>query len=109
MELDARPCAQYDTCRTPTKAGPRTGGRPCLRPATEIERMIIGPSTQTWLSVPSLFRLTLISTTKRREPTLNEIPAQRHSRRYHHRHQKLELYTAGHGVPSAMSSGPGAA
>jgi hypothetical protein len=44
-------------------------------------------------SVPSLFRLTLTSATKRREPMHNEIPAQRHSRRYCYRQQKFELYT----------------
>lgn len=56
--------------------------------------MMIG-WTQRPGSVPSLFRLTLITTTKQREPTINEIPAQRHSRRYHHQDQKFELYTDG--------------
>jgi hypothetical protein len=53
--------------------------------------MMIG-WTQRPGSVPSLFLLTLITTTKQREPTINEIPAQRHSRRYHHQDQKFELY-----------------
>jgi hypothetical protein len=43
-------------------------------------------------SVPSLFRLTLISTTKRCKPTITEIPAQRYSRRYRGHTQKSELY-----------------
>lgn len=43
-------------------------------------------------TVPSLFRMTLISATKRRNPTLNEIPAQRHDRRYRYRRRKSELY-----------------
>jgi hypothetical protein len=43
-------------------------------------------------SVPSLFRLTLTSATKRREPMRAEIPDQRHDRRYHDRRQKFELY-----------------
>ncbi len=42
--------------------------------------------------VPSLFRLTLLSTTKQREAMRNEIPAQRHGRRSGDRHQKFELY-----------------
>jgi hypothetical protein len=44
-------------------------------------------------SVPSLFRLTLIKAAKRREPALNKIPVQRHSRRYRHWYQKFELYS----------------
>ena len=55
--------------------------------------MIIGPSTQTRPSVPSLFRLTLINTTKRCEPTRTKIPAQRHSRRCRHQHQEFDLYS----------------
>jgi hypothetical protein len=43
--------------------------------------------------VPSLFRLTLISTAKRCEPTRSEIPAQRHDRRSCNQHQKFELYS----------------
>jgi len=43
-------------------------------------------------SVPSLFRLTLINTTKRREPTRNKIPAQRYNHRYRYQHQKFEEY-----------------
>src|SRR5262249_17681508 len=43
--------------------------------------------------VPSLFRQTPISTTKRREPTRSESPVQRHSRRYRDRRQKFELYS----------------
>jgi hypothetical protein len=54
--------------------------------------MMIG-WTQRPGSVPFLFRLTLITTTKQREPTINEIPAQRHSCRYHHQDQKFELYS----------------
>jgi hypothetical protein len=42
--------------------------------------------------VPSLFRLMLISTAKRREPLRNEIPAQKHDRRSTDRHQKFDLY-----------------
>jgi hypothetical protein len=44
-------------------------------------------------SVPSLFRQTPISTTKRDEPTRSEIPAQRHVCRYRYRHQEFELYS----------------
>jgi hypothetical protein len=44
----------------------------------EIRHAIIGRGEETRPSVPSLFRLMLINTTKRHEPTLNEIPAQRH-------------------------------
>jgi hypothetical protein len=42
-------------------------------------------------SVPPLFRLTLISITKQREPMRTEIPAQRHDRRSRNRHQEFEL------------------
>ena len=43
-------------------------------------------------TVPSLFRLTSISITKRREPTRSEIPAQRYDRRSCDQRQKFELY-----------------
>ncbi len=39
-----------------------------------------------------LFRLTLSSTAKQREPIHIEIPVQRHDRRYCCQHQKFELY-----------------
>jgi hypothetical protein len=44
------------------------------------------------LSVPSVFRLTLISTVKRREPTPNEVPVQRHSPQVPPPAPKFELY-----------------
>jgi hypothetical protein len=43
-------------------------------------------------SVPSLFRQTPINTAKPREPTRNEIPAQRRDRRSCDQRQKFELY-----------------
>ena len=62
-------------------------GRPeVLRADLHAIRVIPQPS------VPSLFRQTLISTTKRCEPARSEIPAQRHDRRYCDRPQKFELY-----------------
>ena len=39
-----------------------------------------------------MFRLTLLDTSKRREPTSAVIPAQQHRRRYRWRNRKLELY-----------------
>ena len=75
---------------------------PCLQLATPDNFTIFESTSESWRmmigwtqrpgSVPSLFRLTLISATRQREPTINEIPAQRHSRRYCYRHQKFELY-----------------
>lgn len=50
-------------------------------------------STQRRLSVPFLFRQTLISTAKRHKPARTEIPAQRHGRRSRDRGQKFELYS----------------
>ena len=43
-------------------------------------------------SVPSLFRLTPISATKRCKPTITQIPAQRYTRRYRGHTKKSELY-----------------
>jgi hypothetical protein len=48
--------------------------------------------------MPSLFRLTLLSTTKRRKPTCSGILAQRHGRRYLDQ-RKVELYTDRHSAP----------
>jgi hypothetical protein len=53
--------------------------------------------------VPSLFRQTLISSTKRREPIRTEIPAQRHDRSYGDQHQKFELHS--HRVGSRLTPG----
>jgi hypothetical protein len=47
---------------------------------------------QTRVSVPSLFRLTLINTIKRCKPMHSEIAAQRHDYRSRDEHQKFELY-----------------
>ena len=66
-----------------------------LQPATTSTRPspTQRPSrTKREVSVPSLFRLTLLDSGKRREPTRARIPAQRHRRRYRCYYRKFELY-----------------
>jgi hypothetical protein len=56
------------------------------KPKRRADRLPLAPP------VPSLFRLMLISTSKRCEVTLNEIPAQRNDCRSRNQRQKFELY-----------------
>ena len=72
---------------------PHTDNLTIFRGISQVQPTIMGGAPAPRLSVPSLFRLTLISTTKRREPTRSQIPAQRLSRRYRGQCQKFELYS----------------
>ena len=90
-DLDGR----WSAVPYPTASGPRVPPASLRRPVNggSVGRVQQRGKLDTWLcAVPSLFRLTPLSTGKRHQPVNSEIPAQRYSDRYRHEAQKFELY-----------------